>query len=347
MSDAIRGYRRRANPLTYYYTKPLTIIREIVYSKGLILVYNRNVGLAAQNSAWYEDEVSNISKLLKSSIISGIYSIFSKSTGKRYIGSSINIKRRWTHHVYFMKRNKHANKYLNNHLNKYGFDDLVFEILEQTTNLEIQEQYWADFYNAWDRSKGFNISKDVNRPGIALKGRERTKTDRETISRARGMEDFKCLNNGMRFSTIREAGRILNKSSSSISKVLRGIESNVKGLKFAWCNIKRDSLRRKTLINRYCNYKNEKFIKNRASLGGKANLGKKCKPRNTETLIGIARNRTNYIIYCPQLDVEWQSLKECATFFKKSNKTIFASIKRNSKYLGMYNLIKKEKNNES
>ena len=62
--------------------------------------------------------------------VSGIYSITSRKNGKRYIGSSIGIDRRWRDHLHDLKNNKHFNSHLQNHYNKYGEDDLIFTIVE-------------------------------------------------------------------------------------------------------------------------------------------------------------------------------------------------------------------------
>jgi group I intron endonuclease len=76
---------------------------------------------------------------------SGIYGIYSKSKPERfYIGSSVNLKIRKTHH--FLKYNKHHSQKLQNHYNKYGKDDLVFEVLEyvEKVNLDAVEQFYID-----------------------------------------------------------------------------------------------------------------------------------------------------------------------------------------------------------
>ena len=60
----------------------------------------------------------------------GIYKIVSKIRPDRmYIGSSINIPKRWREHISNLKKNKHHSKQLQNHFNKYGEADLQFSIL--------------------------------------------------------------------------------------------------------------------------------------------------------------------------------------------------------------------------
>ena len=54
-------------------------------------------------------------------IISGIYKIQSIIKPERcYIGSAVNIQKRWRDHKRELRNNKHSNKKLQNHCNKYG-----------------------------------------------------------------------------------------------------------------------------------------------------------------------------------------------------------------------------------
>lgn len=59
--------------------------------------------------------------------ISGIYCITNKINGKKYIGCSIDIHRRWWQHSN-MNQNKHTSA-LRNALIKYGIDNFEFEII--------------------------------------------------------------------------------------------------------------------------------------------------------------------------------------------------------------------------
>ena len=61
--------------------------------------------------------------------ISGIYKITNMLNNHCYIGSTMNIKNRWTVHKRFLNSNKHHSQYFQNAWNKYGKDKFKFEIL--------------------------------------------------------------------------------------------------------------------------------------------------------------------------------------------------------------------------
>jgi group I intron endonuclease len=103
--------------------------------------------------------------------ISGIYKIQSYiKNHKIYIGSAINIHDRWNKHLLLLKKNKHYNKKLQNHYNKYGISDLHFTILlgcEKEDLVKI-EQYFIDSYHPWFNNRlvsnsnlGFKHSKET------------------------------------------------------------------------------------------------------------------------------------------------------------------------------------------
>lgn len=101
----------------------------------------------------------------------GIYKITCIATGKFYIGSSIDLKRRKFWHFSQLRNNKHANAHLQNAFNKYGIDNFVFEVMaflaENITKQEIIiiEQKYIDDFKAYDTSIGYNICRIAGRPG--------------------------------------------------------------------------------------------------------------------------------------------------------------------------------------
>ena len=78
--------------------------------------------------------------------ISGIYCIRNKVNGKSYVGSSININKRWQEHLHALKNNKHHSRYLQHAWSKYGESSFEFLILETCFMFSLiwEEQKWID-----------------------------------------------------------------------------------------------------------------------------------------------------------------------------------------------------------
>ena len=79
--------------------------------------------------------------------MSGIYEIRNLLNNHRYIGSSININKRWAEHINDLKADRHANRYLQNAWNKYGQEYFEFNLLEEcesNKDLLIIEQRYLD-----------------------------------------------------------------------------------------------------------------------------------------------------------------------------------------------------------
>jgi group I intron endonuclease len=105
-------------------------------------------------------------------IKSGIYKITNIKNNKFYIGSAINISRRWYEHKNNLKYNRHCNRILQNSFNKYGYENFIYEVLEYVddiNNLILREQYWFDLLNPT-----FNIAKIAGN-SLGIKHSEETK----------------------------------------------------------------------------------------------------------------------------------------------------------------------------
>ena len=94
--------------------------------------------------------------------ISGVYKITNNITGDFYIGSSKNIKKRWICHKSPSKWKLRPGMKLYQAFIKYGLDNFIFEVLEETADLKKREQYYIEqlkpAYN--DRyADGYNIER--------------------------------------------------------------------------------------------------------------------------------------------------------------------------------------------
>ena len=75
---------------------------------------------------------------------SGVYKITNIITGDFYIGSSSNIKQRWSSHRKPSAQKHLPNSKLYKDMSQYGLDNFKFEVLEETADLKEREQYWIE-----------------------------------------------------------------------------------------------------------------------------------------------------------------------------------------------------------
>lgn len=102
----------------------------------------------------------------------GIYQITNIANGKRYIGSSQNIWRRWKRHTFMLRNGKHFNSHLQNAWNKYGEIYFILKpvILCETYELQRYEQACIDIFKP-----EYNGATDVKAPMRGRKFSEETK----------------------------------------------------------------------------------------------------------------------------------------------------------------------------
>lgn len=170
----------------------------------------------------------------------GIYKIENKTTGKLYIGSSLDIRKRWVRHLWDLKNNKHHSIILQRAWNKYGKDDFIFEIIEECTidNLLTLEQKYLDEYlpiynicpnagNSYGRRdsmetrlKKRKIALELNlKPPLAPKKSVRAIKDNGEI---------------IEFESISNACFFIGKDSSFASSISRAIKRNIKAYGYKW-----------------------------------------------------------------------------------------------------------------
>ena len=106
----------------------------------------------------------------------GVYKISTTIDNRVYIGSSINIDKRWNEHKNHLKKGKHINTHLQNFVNKYGLDTLQFSMLEECDNTLEREQYFIEQHPI-----RFNIAINATAP---MQGKKHTKEAKEKISKA-------------------------------------------------------------------------------------------------------------------------------------------------------------------
>lgn len=102
--------------------------------------------------------------------ISGIYKILCVPTGKFYIGSSVNVRKRWTGHKADLRKGAHCSTHLQRAWNKYGEKAFEFMLLETVPAVELlaAEQRWLDSTRCYDRTVGFNTAHCAAAPAQGL-----------------------------------------------------------------------------------------------------------------------------------------------------------------------------------
>lgn len=91
---------------------------------------------------------------------SGIYRIKNIINNKVYIGSTIEFKKRWRDHKWYLNQNIHQNSHLQCSWNKYGISSFEFLILLECKKEEllINERKYILEYNAFNRDLGYNVN---------------------------------------------------------------------------------------------------------------------------------------------------------------------------------------------
>lgn len=126
----------------------------------------------------------------------GIYAISHRDSGRMYVGSAVNLRRRQTEHFSHLRCGRHHSQHLQAAFAKYGensFDFDVIEFVDCRSILEDREQVWIDVFKP-----AFNICKLANsiqgvkrsaetraRMSLALKGKKRSAETCARISRAK------------------------------------------------------------------------------------------------------------------------------------------------------------------
>jgi transposase len=95
-----------------------------------------------------------------------IYRIFNTSTGKSYIGQTVDFAKRMPHHFSSLSRNVHHCHPLQSDYNKYEREMFKVEIIEECVSendLDEREMYWIRHFDSYHNGYNMNIGGESNR----------------------------------------------------------------------------------------------------------------------------------------------------------------------------------------
>lgn len=89
----------------------------------------------------------------------GVYVISNTQTGKVYVGSAVNVVKRFYGHREGLRKGVHANQLLQRAWIKYGEGAFTFQVVERTAarDLIAREQVWLDALRGCEREFGYNL----------------------------------------------------------------------------------------------------------------------------------------------------------------------------------------------
>jgi len=125
--------------------------------------------------------------------LNGIYIIKSLIDDRFYIGSATNLYKRFGRHLSQLRKNDHFNIKLQNFYNKYGEENLSFElikIVKESKNLKLIENLYIKYkkptFNiAKDAFSMFHIPKEIrSKNSQKLRGIPLTKEHKDNVSKA-------------------------------------------------------------------------------------------------------------------------------------------------------------------
>jgi len=113
--------------------------------------------------------------------VSGVYMIENTRNGKKYVGSSKNIKNRIRDHIHNLEKGKHHSVKL-----QRGYTSLedksvfVASIIEEVPNISLlleREQYYIDYYDAYNT--GYNCASKTDNPQYTKKNLAKAQKKKE------------------------------------------------------------------------------------------------------------------------------------------------------------------------
>lgn len=162
--------------------------------------------------------------------VGGVYGIYNTVSDKIYIGSAMNVHKRKVRHLWYLNHNCHHSSKLQRSYNRNKDKFLIF-LISITTDYKNTELYWINKLNSFNA--GFNSTDKVF---DYKKFKLTTNAIAKVISKssipvlAIGKDNkikFECL-------SVADAAKLVNTSSSNISRCCQGKFTFIKGYKFVY-----------------------------------------------------------------------------------------------------------------
>ncbi len=111
--------------------------------------------------------------------MTGVYEIRNVANGNKYIGSSVNINKRFKEHIRDLRSNRHHSIRLQRAWNKYREGSFVFEILKEVSIPELKKEEQILLDECINKNMFYNMTFDSTAPS---RGRKFSKKERNRMS---------------------------------------------------------------------------------------------------------------------------------------------------------------------
>ncbi len=166
----------------------------------------------------------------------GIYCIENTVTGSLYIGSSVNIERRWRSHRHSLARGRHHSRYLQRAWHKYGPEAFDFVIICCCAPRELLlfEQHWLDWQRpVYNSCPAAGSPRGVRRPHTPA---HRAKLAAANRKRALPVRALLCPDGSLylEYPSISDAARMVGGGIGNIWTALRNAKLTAYGYRWIY-----------------------------------------------------------------------------------------------------------------
>jgi len=174
---------------------------------------------------------------------SGIYCFRNTKNGKRYIGQSVVMFDRKTHHIWNLNRKLNKNRHFQNAWNQDGEDSFEFSVLEFCPEeiLNWREVEWIEKFKTMDRKFGYNLLGGGNKNQIVSEETKQklSKSSKGKIHSAQTKEKMSFNQNGHKNSFFGKSHSLESRNKMSQSrkgkkKSITHLENMKKSIRLAY-----------------------------------------------------------------------------------------------------------------